>query len=63
MLADGTWIFLLEGLLALTLAALIVWWTLPGKREQAPPDSAEQATQSGTAEPADSRGDARDREE
>jgi hypothetical protein len=31
MLADGTWIFLLEALLALVLAVLIVWWTLPRK--------------------------------
>ncbi len=32
MLADGTWIFVLEALLVLVLAVLIVWWTLPGKR-------------------------------
>jgi hypothetical protein len=32
MLADGTWIFVLEALLALVLAVLIVWWTLPRKR-------------------------------
>jgi hypothetical protein len=31
MLADGTWIFLLEALLALVLGVLIVWWTLPRK--------------------------------
>lgn len=36
MLADGSWIFLLEALLALVLAVLIVWWTLPGKRKHDP---------------------------
>jgi hypothetical protein len=36
MLADGTWIFLLEALLALVLAVLIVWWTLPRKPRGSP---------------------------
>jgi hypothetical protein len=32
------WVIYLEMGLALALAILIVWWTLPAKRPQKPPD-------------------------
>jgi hypothetical protein len=31
-MARGFWIFILEGLIALAIAVLIVWWTLPKKK-------------------------------
>jgi len=31
-MTSGFWIFVLEGLVALAIAILIVWWTLPKKR-------------------------------
>jgi hypothetical protein len=33
MLEGGFWVFILEGALALVLAVLIVWWTLPRKKK------------------------------
>jgi len=33
MLEGGFWVFILEGVLALVLAVLIVWWTLPRKKK------------------------------
>jgi len=33
MIAGGFWVFILEGVLALVLAILIVWWTLPRKKK------------------------------
>jgi hypothetical protein len=33
MLEGGFWVFVLEGVLALVLAVLIVWWTLPRKKK------------------------------
>jgi hypothetical protein len=33
MLQSGFWVFILEGVLALVLAVLIVWWTLPRKKK------------------------------
>jgi len=41
MLADGSWVFLLEALLALVLGALIVWWTLPRNRKTGADQDAE----------------------
>ena len=29
---SGFWIFVLEGLVALAIAILVVWWTLPKKK-------------------------------
>jgi len=29
---SGFWIFILEGLVALAIAAFVVWWTLPKKK-------------------------------
>lgn len=32
MMQSGLWIFILEGVLALGLAAFIIWWTWPKKK-------------------------------
>lgn len=65
MLADGTWVFVLEGLLALILAVLIVWWTLPSKREHHAPTEAREeeknALHDGTGEPSPHASDAQER--
>lgn len=39
MFESGLWIFILESVLALTVLALIVWWTLPRKKR--PPQTGE----------------------
>jgi hypothetical protein len=31
-MGSGFWIFILEGLVALAIAILVVWWTLPKKK-------------------------------
>ena len=33
-MASGFWIFLLEGAVALAIAVLIVWWTLPKRKKR-----------------------------
>jgi len=32
-MASGVWIFVLEGAVALAIAILIVWWTLPKRKK------------------------------
>jgi hypothetical protein len=39
MFESGVWIFVLESVLALALLALIVWWTLPRRKDRSETES------------------------